>query len=194
MTADPAEREVAVVLTVCTGNICRSPYAERVLRHHLAADQVQVVSAGTGAMIDHPIDPDATALLSGAGVDADGHVAQRLTRELVDAADLVLTMTREHRTAVVRLAPRAVRKTFTVIEAARLLEGVDVEALGASPSERVRRLPEQMVTVRGQHPDGPEHDDVADPYRRGTAAFQAMADQLGPSLDALVEILTRPSA
>lgn len=194
MTTEGADSDVARVLTVCTGNICRSPYAERVLRHHLPADQVRVISAGTGPLVDHPIDPDALALLSGGGMDGDGHRAQRLTRGLVEEADLVLAMTREHRTAVVQLVPRAVRKTFTVIEAARLLHDIDVGALGATTADRARRLPELLVAVRAQHPDGPECDDVADPYQLGAPAFASMATALDPVLKSLISVLRRPSA
>lgn len=176
----------ARILVVCQGNICRSPYAERVLRHHLSAHDVDVSSAGSGPLVDHPVEPNAAALLQQRGVDPSDHRARRLTRELIDESDLVLAVDREHRTAVVQLLPRAVRKTFTVLEAARLVELVDRTELGGSPAERVQRLPALLVGVRRQHPSGPEHDDVPDPYRRGPAAFASMADLLDPALDRLL--------
>lgn len=186
----------AAVLVVCTGNICRSPYAERVVGHALDPDTVQVTSAGTGALVDGEIDAEALALLAARGVRHDGHRARQLSPQIVAGADLVLTMTTEHRTAVVRLLPRAVRVTFTVQEVARLLPAVDPAELPPGPADRVRALPRLLAAARGQRPRGAGSDDVADPYRRGAAAFRAMADELDPALEVLVEALRgpRPSA
>jgi protein-tyrosine-phosphatase len=84
------------VLFVCTGNICRSPLAASLLERALQARglEVQVSSAGTGACEG--------AYLVGLerGLDLSGHRARLLTRELVEQADLILTMARHHRARV----------------------------------------------------------------------------------------------
>ena len=79
-------------------------------------------------------------LLDDAGIAARGFVAQQLTRELVRDASLVLALTRKHRSAVVRLEPAALRRTFTLRELARLLALADLRYLPADPAERIVEL------------------------------------------------------
>lgn len=94
------------VLVVCTGNICRSPLAAALLRR--ALDQrnlaeLDVGSAGTGAWDGAPASEGAYLVGIEQGLDLSGHRAQLLTRELVDQADIVLTMARHHRARVEEL-------------------------------------------------------------------------------------------
>lgn len=91
------------VLLVCTGNICRSPLAEALLVRTLkerAIEGVNVTSAGTGAWDGAPASEGAYLVGLERGLDLSGHRARLLTRELVDQADLILTMARHHRARV----------------------------------------------------------------------------------------------
>lgn len=93
------------VLLVCTGNICRSPLAEALLRRALAergegAADIEVTSAGTGAWDGAPASEGAYLVGLERGLDLSGHRARLLTRELVEQADLILTMARHHRARV----------------------------------------------------------------------------------------------
>lgn len=91
------------VLLVCTGNICRSPLAEALLGRELAqrhlAD-IQVTSAGTGAWDGAPASEGAYLIALEHGLDLSGHRARLLTRDLVQQADIILTMARHHRARV----------------------------------------------------------------------------------------------
>src|SRR5881409_4072118 len=90
------------VLFVCTGNICRSPLASSLLERALQERglDVAVSSAGTGAWDGAPASEGAYLVGLERGLDLSGHRARLLTRELVEKADLILTMARHHRARV----------------------------------------------------------------------------------------------
>jgi protein-tyrosine phosphatase len=100
-----------VILLVCTGNTCRSPMAECMLRHHLAEALettpedleergVIVMSAGIAAMSGGRSTPEAVQAMAERGLDLSQHESQPLSDRLVRYADLILTMTRGHREAI----------------------------------------------------------------------------------------------
>jgi protein-tyrosine-phosphatase len=93
------------ILLVCTGNTCRSPMAEAVLRNMLAPRNpgATVASAGTGAWDGAPVSEGAYLVSLEHGLDISDHVARLLTRELVEDASLIFTMARHHRSRVEEL-------------------------------------------------------------------------------------------
>ena len=92
------------ILIVCTGNTCRSPLAEALLRAALQQrGDVTVVSAGTGGWVGAPASEGAYLVGLENGLDLSAHRAQMLTRELVTSADLILTMSRHHAARVAEL-------------------------------------------------------------------------------------------
>jgi|CXWL01.1.fsa_nt_gi protein-tyrosine-phosphatase len=106
------------ILFVCTGNTCRSPLAEVLLRHRLAAHptlaSTVVTSAGTSAWRGAPASEGSYLVALERGLDLSAHRATPLTAELVRQADLILTMGQNHETAVLALGGTG--KTHTVVE------------------------------------------------------------------------------
>jgi protein-tyrosine phosphatase len=190
------------VLTVCTGNICRSPLAEQLLRQRLTAEKATVTSAGTRGLRSAPMTPEALALADQLGVpaaDSTAHRSRFLTEQHLGTPDLILTMTRDHRRQVVELAPARMRSTFTVREFARLAVDVTDEqirdaaarATVQTPGARVRAAAAVVASRRGMvlpH-DKPEDDDVIDPYGRSWQTYELSAAQLTPALEQVVRVL-----
>jgi len=169
----------ALVLVVCTGNICRSPAAERLLAAGLPPRGVVIGSAGTRALVGHPIEPTMAALLDAASVASGGFAARRLTAALVAQADLVLALTAEHRSAVLELHPGALRRSFTLREFAAFatalepkLGDLDGGAAHDDDAQRLRALVQAADALRRERRLRlPPELDIADPYRLGDAAY-----------------------
>jgi len=117
------EKAVPRILFVCTGNICRSPTAEAVLRHLAkeAGIDVHVESAGTGDWhVGHPPDERAQHHARGRGYDLSAQRARQVERRDVEAFDLIVAMDRGHLRVLERQCPREHRAKL------RMLAGRDV--------------------------------------------------------------------
>lgn len=98
------------ILVVCTGNICRSPIAERFLRRELP--QKKIDSAGTGALVNQEADKSAAYIASIHGLSLEGHRGQQFTSALSRQYDLILVMEKAHLVQVGKIAPEARGKTM----------------------------------------------------------------------------------
>ncbi len=108
------------VLLICSGNTCRSPMAEAMLKARVKAggldDKVLVLSAGLAAYGDSPSSSHAQAAMSKRGLDIAAHRSRQLIPEMVKTADIILTMTEAHKRVVADRAPDAAGKVFTLAE------------------------------------------------------------------------------
>jgi len=132
-------------------------------------------SAGTHAVIAHPIHHDAALVLEKLGGDVSDFTARQLTSKIASDADLVLTMTRAHRDTVLELAPRQLHKTFTVSEAARLATDYNARTVAD-----LADLRPQLGTR--------ESPDIADPIGRGAHVFAMVGSQIAGLLPPIVEL------
>lgn len=197
MHTQDADEESFVVLFVCTGNICRSPVGEQLLRARTTGitDLLTIQSAGTHARHGEPMTEQAAALSRLYGGDPSRHGASAITVPKLRRADLVLTMTRDHRAEVVSEVPRASRKTFTLREFTRLVAthaAVEPEAAVANRSRSPAGLVDYVSDVarmRGYSSSFPtaEDDNVVDPFRRE----QDVYDQAGALISAAVAVLAQ---
>lgn len=181
------------ILTVCTGNICRSPMAERLLRAGLDEHfpgQFVVESAGTGALVGNPIDSQVAGFIRELGGSAEDFAARQLTPEILQGQDLVLALTREHRSRVVEMSPVMLRRTFTLREFARLLPFVQLDD-SLRGADRWRGAIPKALRARSAQAGAPEDDDVVDPYKRGEEVYQLMSRQLAPAQQVILCSLNR---
>ena len=90
------------ILMVCTGNICRSPMAEYLLKNYCQDKhpEISVQSAGVGALIDHPISKHAKELLNKQSIDTSSHNSRQITETIVKNSDLILVAESHHARAI----------------------------------------------------------------------------------------------
>jgi len=192
------------ILTVCTGNICRSPVAERLLQAGL--DQVlpggfEVRSAGTRAMVGYPIQPLSADVVNMYGGTDKGFAARQLTPKILRDTDIVLTMTSKHRGEVLQLDASLLKRTFTIREFARMLEALEERDAAASGTSEAagtagepgtaapdagtlwRGLPARLASVRHLALAADSADnEVVDPYKRSPEVYRQMEDELAPAI------------
>ncbi len=174
---------MAQILLVCTGNICRSPMAEGLLRsaleRRLGDGAPRVASAGTIACDGARAMPEAVEAAAELGVDISAHSARRLRGEHIRDAVLIVGMAAEHREDVQALVPEAEARTFTLKELVRVLE-----ATGPRPVDATRDDGFLAPAVADAHrrragsPANPE-DDVMDPLGLSLRVYRAVASEVG---------------
>jgi low molecular weight protein-tyrosine phosphatase len=183
------------ILVVCTGNICRSPYMQFMLAAAFdreGIDDFEITSAGTHAVPRSGVAPHMAALLRAEGADVDDFSTRQLTPAMVARADIVLTAERSHRKEVVMLDPRALRRTFTLLQFGRLLP--TATAAGRHRAEdsartRLQTLIERCAAARGTAGPGGAGDDVTDPWGLAPDAYRHSADQMRPALTMVANAL-----
>jgi protein-tyrosine phosphatase len=183
-------RASASLLVVCTGNICRSPAAEFLLRAGL--DRVagmEVASAGLRAVVGASIAPQMAERLRERGIDPAGWTASQLDPAEVRSADVVLTMTAEQRAAVVARTPTAVRRTFTLREFADLARLSD-PGPAARPADRLTALVAAAPQARARRAAQASLDDIDDPFGREDAVFDRVLAEIDTAVGTLLDVLT----
>ena len=156
---------VARILAVCTGNVCRSPVIERLLRQRIGAldlGGIAVDSAGTHALVGEDMQPGSRAIVLAHGANADDFRSTSIDEVDLGGYDLVLTASESHRRAVIESEPSLLSRTFPLLGFARW------HSFMAGPP--------------GTEPD----DTIVDPYRRGADHYHAMERQIVPAIDAVV--------
>jgi protein-tyrosine-phosphatase len=148
------------LLVICTANICRSPMAEGLLAHALAAQpeplkSLKVISAGLAARAGEPVSANSVTALKKVGLDISGHRARPLTQRMLDDALAVFCMTRSH-TGLIELQ--------------------------ASP------MPARLHLFRDFMPEG-AHREIADPFGGALRHYELSRDEMVEAIPSLVAYL-----
>ncbi|AZZ49453.1 low molecular weight phosphatase family protein [Rathayibacter rathayi] len=182
---------VFTVLSVCTGNICRSPMSEQLLRAALAevtspngGPLFAFTSAGVRTRPGLPMDPVSARFSTQHGGDPAAHSSAVLDEAVVGGADLLLTMTRDHLVDASRRFPSLLLRGFTLLEFARVFPFVLREVPLPSvedPAARLRAVVRLAAAHRGRAPRG-EGDDIEDPIGRSEAVHERVATQISAAV------------
>lgn len=172
------------IACICTGNVCRSPVAERLLAARLGPD-IRIMSGGTEAPVGSDMSPMMATLLRDRGVDAGGFTAHSVTTAMLRDADLLLPMTRAHRAQVVEWWPAAVRRAYTLTEFARLVSAIDPGQLNQQDlSDRLRTATRLAAAQRGYIPSSVA-DDIEDPLGQSRPVHESAFSQIAAAVDVI---------
>lgn len=169
---------------VCTGNLCRSPMAEVLLRHSLAGrgcNDIEVSSSGTWAYYGREATPEAIATVAARGADLSRHHSRPIEHDEILAADLVVAMTSVHVRELMSIVPEVGDRLVMMKE----IKEISPATVGAEATkkERIEAL------LKGKRPKRRRSLDVDDPMGLPAHAYERTAGELTDGIDVLVKLL-----
>jgi protein-tyrosine phosphatase len=171
------------VLMVCTGNICRSPMAEVMLRAEVArrgCEDIEVASAGTWAGFGNRAQPEAREVTNNRGIDLESHRSRPIDPQELAEADLVIGMTSVHARELRQLSPEVETKLVLMKEFVEM--EVD-ECPSSATQERLKTL------LAGRRPAPRRALDLDDPMGLPVFAYERAAKEIEVGVQRLADLL-----
>ena len=195
---------MASILVVCTGNVCRSPIAEAILRstlrERLGESAPSVASAGTSGWVGSLAEEGSIVAAAERGFQLSTHRGRRLHERDLSEAELVIAMSSEHRDHIEDLHPRAAARTFTLKELVRLIERLtprehpSAGERAVDPHATLRDLVERADERRRAGDYGnPADEGIIDPLGMPLATYRAVAAELEEWCVRLVDAMFGPA-
>lgn len=173
------------LLFVCTGNICRSAFAEMYLRdrlQRLGVSEVPVSSAGIQAVVGHDLDSNMSNQAQAHGMAGSGHRARQLTGRMLRDAELVLVFGPEHFSWITQEFPEFLSRCVSLGRASDVLT-TSAMVPGSGPVKRGSIA--DLSRASGSDAGGW----ILDPYGRGPEVARTVADVIVQCLDVLVDTI-----
>lgn len=163
------------ILFVCTGNICRSPIAEYLLRELInhsdtmpgTLPEFSIASAGVFGLSGHPMDPRSLEYLRQRGIDGSSFTARRISRKILRESDVIIGFEPMHITECLAVFPVAWPRTFRLSELAQWHRSGTLKSLGELPLLR-----RHLASVHQEIPDPVQFNDIEKYYRTLDAITQ----------------------
>lgn len=183
------------IVTVCTGNVSRSPLAEHLLRAKLATrgivtPDVTVSSCGCLRLEPRPMDRHMAAALAARGIDPSAHRSTPMTAAEIRDADVILCFEEQHIDRIAETLPAATRRTFLMEDFANvcraLVERGDCPK--PTPEASLDVILEDGPLLRPLLPDA---DEIADPYHQSDAVYAEVIRRIDDATDAIVDALAQ---
>ena len=172
------------ILFVCTGNICRSPMGEALLRHILDerdCSDVEIASVGTWAYYGQTATREAVETLRRRGIDLSAHRSRAVDIEELRAADIIVAMTSVHVREISALVPE-VADRIVLVKELREIRAREVTS-DAGPDERARSL------LRGERPAWRRSLDVDDPIGLPVSAYERALGEIQAGVEVIADAI-----
>lgn len=154
---------------VCTGNICRSAFAEHFCRHYVTGTTIPFASAGVGALVGSGMDPTMRQVAAECGIDGSEHVSRQLTGRMLKEAALVIVFDTYQVEWITSEFPEYLGRSYMIGHLARVL---------ADLPEGVRVKVSDLDALVRATPVDPVRDCVSDPYGGGIESAHQAAREI----------------
>jgi protein-tyrosine phosphatase len=177
------------ILLVCTGNICRSPIGEFLLRRYLEGTGISVASAGTHGLVNRPMDKFSNTILRQRGITETADFrSRRLTTPIAKSSDLILCFEQMQRRESIQLAPTMTRKTFAISHFVSILQHLTStgQIRSTAPEERLSEILMQPLDPRLPTPN---RNDIPDPFGQPFEVFADIAERIEDALHTIAQTI-----